>query len=115
MFRARNIQYEVSDRIQAIGYGGIGLIDSLAQQSGLIDSIDRNVHLLKFHFPYHESDHVLNIAYNAMTGGQCLEDLELKRGDEAYLDGFGTSGPLGCWRTSISLRLRCVPESQGNG
>ncbi len=72
MFRARNIQYEVSDRIQAIGYGGIGLIHSLAQQSGLVDAIDRNVQLLKFDFPYHESDHVLNIAYNAMTGGQPL-------------------------------------------
>ena len=91
MFRARNIQYEVSDRVQAIGYGGIGLIHSLAQQSGLIDAIDRNVQLLKFHFPYHESDHVLNIAYNAMTGGQCLEDLELKRRDEAYLDALGTT------------------------
>ena len=62
MFRARSIQYEVSDRIQAIGYGGIGLMHSLAQQSGLIDAIDRNVQLLKDHFPYHESDHVLNIA-----------------------------------------------------
>ena len=62
MFRARSIQYEVSDRIQAIGYGGIGLMHSLAQQSGLIDSIDHHVQLLKVHFPYHESDHVLNIA-----------------------------------------------------
>ena len=91
MFRARNIQYEVSDRIQAIGYGGIGLMHSLAQQSGLIDSIDHHVQLLKDHFPYHESDHVLNIAYNAMTGGQCLEDLELKRSDEPYLDALGTT------------------------
>ena len=67
MFRARNIQYEVSDRIQAIGHGGIGLIHSLAQQSGLIDAIDRNVQLLKFHFTYHESDHVLNIAYRVQS------------------------------------------------
>ena len=26
-----------------------------------------------------------------MTGGQCLEDLELKRRDEAYLDALGTT------------------------
>ena len=26
-----------------------------------------------------------------MTGGQCLEDLELKRSDEAYLDALGTT------------------------
>ena len=107
MFQARNIQYEVSDRIQAIGYGGIGLMHSLAQQSGVIDSIDRNVQLLKCHFPYHESDHVLNIA---MTGGRCLEDLELKRRDEAYLDALGTTripGMLaGCGFISATMRAR---------
>ena len=91
MFRARNIQFEVAERTQAICYGGLGLMHSLARECGLIDAIDRNVHLLKYHFPYHESDHVLNIAYNALTDGRCLEDLELKRSDEAYLDALGTT------------------------
>jgi len=90
MFRARNIQFEVADRTRAICYGGIGLMHALARECGLIEAIDRNVDLLKFHFPYHESDHVLNIAYNALTDGRCLEDLELKRNDEAYLDALGT-------------------------
>jgi hypothetical protein len=36
--------------------------------------------------PYHESDHVLNIAYNALCDGRCLQDLELRRQDEAYLN-----------------------------
>ena len=89
MFRARNIQFEVADRTQAICYGGIGLVHSLARQCGLVDALDRHVQLLKVHFPYHESDHVLNIAYNAMAGGKCLEDLEGKRRDEAYLDALG--------------------------
>jgi hypothetical protein len=39
--------------------------------------------------PYHESDHVLNLAYNALLGGQRLEDIELRRNDEAFLDGLG--------------------------
>jgi len=90
MFRARNIQFELADRAQAICYGGIGLMHSLARECGLIEAIDRNVELLKVHFPYHESDHVLNIAYNALTDGKCLEDLEGKRSDEAYLDALGT-------------------------
>ncbi len=30
--------------------------------AGLIGDIDTNLHLLKIHLPYHESDHVLNIA-----------------------------------------------------
>jgi len=91
MFRARNIQFEIAERTRATCYGGIGLMHSLARESGLIEAIDRNVELLKKHFPYHESDHVLNIAYNALTDGRCLEDLELKRNDEAYLDALGTT------------------------
>jgi hypothetical protein len=45
--------------------------------------------VLKFHFPYHESDHVLNIAYNILAGGTRLEHLELRRNDEVYLDALG--------------------------
>jgi hypothetical protein len=36
------------------------------------------VKLLKRHLPYHESDHVLNLAYNALLDGQRLEDIELR-------------------------------------
>ena len=36
----------------------------LARRTGLIDDIDANLHLLKVHLPYHESDHVLNIAFD---------------------------------------------------
>ena len=98
MFRARNIPFEVAERTQAICYGGIGLMHSLARECGLIEAIDRNVELLKVHFPYHESDHVLNIAYNALTDGRCLEDIEHKRNDEAYLDALGAKRPESKWK-----------------
>ena len=55
----------------------------------LIQEIDRNLHLLKRHLPYHESDHVLNIAFNILAGGQRIEHLELRRNDEVYLDALG--------------------------
>ena len=84
-----NVRYEVADRVGAIGVGGIGMIHQLARRMGLIDAIDRDVHVLKSHLPYHESDHVLNIAYNVMAGGTCLEDIELRRNDEHYLDALG--------------------------
>ena len=45
--------------------------------------------MLKRHLPYHESDHVLNIAYNVIAGGTRLEDIELQRQDEAWLDAVG--------------------------
>lgn len=86
---AGNIHYEVAEKIRGLGCGGIGAIHLLARQVGLIEAIDRNLHLLKVHRPYHESDHVLNIAYNLMAGGQCLQDLEWLRNDEVYLDALG--------------------------
>jgi len=44
---------------------------------------------LKRHLPYHESDHVLNIAYNVLVGGMRLEDIELRRNDENFLNSLG--------------------------
>ena len=89
MFSARNIHYEVSERDRGIDAGGIGALHRLARRVGLIDEIDRRIHLLKIHRPYHESDHVLNIAYNILCGGTCLEDIELRRNDEVFLNALG--------------------------
>jgi hypothetical protein len=86
---ASNIRYEASEKTRAINVGGIGLIHKLALESGLVDAINSKLHLLKMNFPYVESDHVLNIAYNAICGGVYLEDIELLRNNETYLDALG--------------------------
>jgi hypothetical protein len=90
MFRASNIHYDVAERDRGLGVGGIGMMHLLARRTGLISALDNAVEVLKVHLPYHESDHVLNIAYNALCGGTCLEDIELRRNDEVYLDALGT-------------------------
>lgn len=90
MFQTTNLRVELADKVRAIGAGGIGLVQRLAEQTGLVDAINRRVHLLKIHRPYHESDHVLNLAYNAMCDGIRLEDIELRRNDEVFLDALGT-------------------------
>ena len=89
MMTATNIHYEHANRVKGLCAGGIGAIFLLAQKIGLIDDINRDLHLLKRHLPYHESDHVLNIAFNILAGGRCFEHLELRRNDEVYLDAFG--------------------------
>jgi len=89
MMGASNIHYEVAQRDHGLGCGGIGAIHLLARRTGLIDALDRELHLLKVHLPYHESDHVLNIAYNILAGGTCLQDIELLRNQESYLDALG--------------------------
>jgi hypothetical protein len=90
MFRASNIHLEMAEKTLAMGCGGIGAVHLLAQKIGLVGSLNQKVKVLKRHLPYHESDHVLNLAYNIMAGGERLEDIELRRQDECYLDGLGT-------------------------
>ncbi len=89
MIKRVNIVYEVANRTRAIGYGGIGAVHTMAIKLGLEEAINESLKLLKVHQPYHESDHVLNLAYNVMTGGTCLEDIERLRGDESYMNGLG--------------------------
>lgn len=85
-----NIAYELAERTKAVSHGGMGMIAKLVETVGLAAEIDSSLHLLKLHKPYYESDHVLNIAYNALCGGRTLDDIELRRADAAFLDGLGT-------------------------
>jgi hypothetical protein len=89
MLSAKNIHYDVAERARAVDVGGIGLIHLLVQRLGLPELINSGLSVLKRHLPYFESDHVLNIAYNAMCGARCLEDIELRRNSEAFMDGLG--------------------------
>jgi Transposase DDE domain group 1 len=86
---AGRASYEVAERVQATPHGGMGAVQNLVAATGLAERIDQRVEVLKLHRPYHESDHVLNIAYNVMCGGRTLDDIELRRQDEAFLDGLG--------------------------
>jgi hypothetical protein len=89
MMAASNIHYEIAEKVRGIAPGGIGAIHLLTRKTGLIEDIDRDLHLLKRHLPYHESDHVLNIAYNLLAGGSRLEHIEVRRNDEVFLDALG--------------------------
>lgn len=89
MLKASNIHYDMAERIAGMSCGGIGVMHLLVQRLGLIEDIDQHLQLLKVHLPYHESDHVLNLTYNLLAGGQRLEDIELRRQDEVFLNGLG--------------------------
>jgi hypothetical protein len=89
VFTAANIHYDVAVKTRAISCGGIGAIQLLVRKLGLAEAIDERLHLLKYHLPYHESDHILNFAYNALCNGTCLDDIELRRNDVVFLDALG--------------------------
>ena len=88
-FSGRARRYEVSDRVRAIPYGGLPVLHEFVRGIGLVDRIDRELQVLKMHRPYRDSDHVLNIAFNALCGGRSLEDIEVRRNDVAFLDALG--------------------------
>lgn len=88
-FASDRPRYEASERVEAISCGGIGVIHQLAHAVGLPNAIDNDVKVLLRRRPYSESDHVLNIAYNLLCGGQVLDDIELRRNDIGYLRALG--------------------------
>jgi hypothetical protein len=89
MLSGGNVRYEIDSRHLGISCGGIGNMHLLARRSGLVDEINNRLSLLKRHLPYHESDHVLNIAFNFLAGGSRLQDIELLRNDEGFLNALG--------------------------
>ena len=70
-----NLIAEMADRIGGITCGGIGAVQLLVQKLELDQAIDNRLRIFKLHNPYFESDHVLNIAYNILCNGECLEDI----------------------------------------
>jgi hypothetical protein len=79
----------------------------LALNTGLIGAIDHNLHLLKRDLPCHESDQILNIAFNILAGGQRIEHIKLRRNDEVFLNALGAQripDPLGRKNSTSSSR-----------
>jgi hypothetical protein len=89
LFQGQNIHFEVADKAKGLRCAGLGAVQLLVQRLGLADALNARLHLLKRHVPYFESDHVLNLTYNFLVGGKTLNDLELLRNDETYLDALG--------------------------
>lgn len=89
MLSTGKVGYEVGANIEATSFGGIAVVHRLAGKLGLVGELNDALELLKVHLPYHESDHVLNLAYNVLCGGTRLEDLERLRHDTAYMDALG--------------------------
>jgi len=89
MFTSGTIHYEIGANTDAMSFGGMGAVHRLVTKLGLVKAMDDGLNLLNVHLPYHESDHVLNLAYNVMCGGTRLEDIERLRHDKAYMNALG--------------------------
>lgn len=89
MIRPSTTKLELAEKQQAVHCGGLAVINDVIKTVGLRKHINESLRLLKLHLPYDEADHVLNIALNLLAGGTCLDHLEHRRNDEAFLDALG--------------------------
>jgi hypothetical protein len=89
MFLDQNIHYDLADKTHGLHSAGLGICQQLVQRLGLAQALNTELHLFKRHFPYFESDHILNLSYNFLVGGKNLQDLERLRNQEHYLDVLG--------------------------
>ena len=84
-----SLELQLADRTQAISAGGLCPIMQMIKTLDLRYHINSGVSIFKVYAPYDEADHVLNIALNLLAGGTCLDHLEIRRTDEAYLNALG--------------------------
>jgi DDE family transposase len=89
MFLDQNVHYDLADKTHGLHSAGLGVYQLLVQRLGLAQTFNTQLHLFKRHFPYFESDHLLNLTYNFVVGGKNLQDLERLRNQEHYLDVLG--------------------------
>ena len=76
--------YLESDRRGEIThYGGLVLAQQFVRRFRVAQRLDDGLMLFKRHAPYHESDHVLALAYTLYADGRCLEDQAALQGSEA--------------------------------
>jgi hypothetical protein len=102
-----NIAYELTERTRAVSHEGMGMVAKLVAALGMADEIYASLHLLKSHRPYHESDHVLNVAYNA-----CVTLLRQQRTVAVICASFmcqSASRRIGLWLPSSGRILRNEP------
>jgi hypothetical protein len=89
MLTSGKISYEIGGNVEATPFGGLFAMHRLVTRLGLVTAIDANLELLKIHLPYHESDHVLTLAYSVLCGGTRLEDVDRLRTDVPLMNGLG--------------------------
>ena len=77
------LHLESDPRGEITHYGGLVLAQQFVRRFGVAKRIDESLELFKRHAPYHESDHVLALAYTLYTDGTCLEDQAGLQGSEA--------------------------------
>ena len=70
---------------------GLGIVHELVERLGVASVIDDRVCVLRRRKWYTESDHTLTLAYNMLSGGDTLSDVNRLRGDDGLRRLLGTA------------------------
>jgi hypothetical protein len=62
-------------------HAGLALLDDFAKQLGVAQILDEELHVKQRERGYRESEAVLSLSHNLISGGSCLLDLDVLRGD----------------------------------
>jgi len=62
-------------------HAGLALLNDFAQQLGVAQILDAELHVKQRERGYRESEAVLSLGHNLISGGSCLLDLNVLRGD----------------------------------
>ncbi len=84
---------------------GAVIVRNLIKKLGIAETIDQNLALLQRHKPYSESDHVLNMVYNFLTGGEKLLDIERLQGEKSFLRVLGAESISDHWQGTFWFDL----------
>jgi len=77
------LHLESDPRGEMTHYGGLVLAQQFVRRFRVAQRVDESLGLFKRYAPYHESDHVLALAYTLYADGTCLEDQSALQGSEA--------------------------------
>jgi hypothetical protein len=77
------LHLESDPRGEMTHYGGLVLAQQFVRRFRIAQRVDESLRLFRRHAPYHESDHVLALAYTLYADGTCLEDQSALQGSEA--------------------------------
>ena len=73
-----------------LSWSGIAIIRQLVERLGVASAIDAAVRVLRRCKWYTESDHILTLIYNMLTGGSTLSDINRLRDDPGVKRVLGT-------------------------
>jgi hypothetical protein len=102
----------MAEKARAVNCGGIGAIHLMVNKLGLRQEIESRLHLLKEHLPYHDSDRVLNLIYNALLEGVRFSSIKSDTFSLSPTASITPRSKSSVWPTGAAIRRTSSSSSK---